>query len=180
MWYERSLSETSKDKKAVSLELDKQSVPPRRSGPRSALHPHTNSKIMVVWLESYEDHLRLPIDDLLNSMNTGLERGAVKSSDVLIIYLHLMSSGLLRVHLQGPAGRVGLASPLIDGMILSRRVLGPLVRQTALNMARRRRLDSDSYQPPHIRRRLKIQEMVQKYRREMTKPELLTYLFSST
>jgi hypothetical protein len=54
------------------------------------------------------------------------------------------------------------------------------VRHTALNMARRRRLDSDSYQPPHIRRRLKIQEMVQKYKREMTKPELLTYLFSST
>lgn len=114
-------------------------------------------------------------------MNTGLERGvAPKKSDVLIIYLHLMSSGLLRVHLQGPTGRVGLASPLIDGMVVSRRALGPLVRHTALNMARRRRLDSDSYQPPHIRRRLKIQEMVQKYKREMSKPELLTYLFSST
>jgi hypothetical protein len=156
---------------------------------------------MVVWLESFEDHLNLPIgktdltcvntdmchydvsfsDDLLNCMHTGLERGALsKSGEVLVIYLHLMASGLLRVHLQGPSGRVGLASPLIDGMVLSRRALGPLVRHTALNMARRRRLDSDSYQPPHIRRRLKIQEMVQKYKREMTKPELLTYLFSST
>jgi hypothetical protein len=181
-WYERSLSETSgKDKRALSLELDKQPVPPRRSGPRSNLHPHTNTKIMVVWLESFEDHLNLPIDDLLNCMHTGLERGALsKSGEVLVIYLHLMASGLLRVHLQGPSGRVGLASPLIDGMVLSRRALGPLVRHTALNMARRRRLDSDSYQPPHIRRRLKIQEMVQKYKREMTKPELLTYLFSST
>ncbi|XP_063903676.1 ral GTPase-activating protein subunit beta isoform X3 [Zophobas morio] len=184
IWYERSLSETSttsKDKRALSLELDKQPVPPRRSGPRSNLHPFTNTKIMVVWLESFEDHLNLPIDDLLNSMTTGLERGAIiKSSEVLVIYLHLMASGLLRVHLQGPSGRVGLASPLVDGMVLSRRALGPLVRHTALNMARRRRLDSDSYQPPHIRRRLKIQEMVQKYKREMTKPELLTYLFSST
>nr|XP_008192865.1 PREDICTED: ral GTPase-activating protein subunit beta isoform X3 [Tribolium castaneum] len=180
-WYERSLSETSKDKRALSLELDKQPVPPRRSGPRSNLHPHTNTKIMVVWLESFEDHLNLPIDDLLNCMHTGLERGSVtKSSEVLVIYLHLMASGLLRVHLQGPPGRVGLASPLIDGMVVSRRALGPLVRHTALNMARRRRLDSDSYQPPHVRRRLKIQEMVQKYKREMTKPELLTYLFSST
>lgn len=77
-------------------------------------------------------------------MNTGLERGVItKTSDVLIIYLHLLSTGLLRVHLQGPSGRVGLASPLIDGMVISRRALGPLVRQTALNMARRRRLDCD-------------------------------------
>lgn len=76
-------------------------------------------------------------------MNTGLETNSTRPNDVLVIGLHLMASGLLRVHLQGPTGRVGLASPLIDGMIVSRRALGPLVRHTALNMARRRRLDSD-------------------------------------
>jgi len=37
-----------------------------------------------------------------------------------------------------------------------------------------------SYHPPHVRRRLKIQEMVQKYKRNLTDPELLTLLFSST
>lgn len=76
-------------------------------------------------------------------MNTGLETNAVKSNDVLVIFLHFMASGLLRVHLQGSTGRVGLASPLVDGMVVSRRALGPLVRQTALNMAKRRRLDSE-------------------------------------
>lgn len=76
-------------------------------------------------------------------MTTGLEVGAVKSSEVLVIYLHSLVSGLLRVHLQGQTGRVGLASPLVDGMVVSQRALGPLVRQTALNMARRKRLDSD-------------------------------------
>lgn len=101
---------------------------------------------MVVWLESFEDHLTLPVDDLLNYMNTGLEKGVTpKSSDVLVIYLHILSTGLLRVSLQGPSGRVGLASPLVDGMVVSRRALGPLVRHTALNMARRRRLDSERY-----------------------------------
>ncbi|XP_072384831.1 ral GTPase-activating protein subunit beta isoform X2 [Diabrotica undecimpunctata] len=169
------------DKRALSLDLDKQPVPPKRMSHKSILHPHTNTKIMVVWLESFEDHLTLPISDLLNSMNTGLEKGTnQKTSDVLVIFLHILSTGLLRVHLQGPTGRVGLASPLVDGMVVSRRALGPLVRHTAMNMARRRRLDSDSYQPPHLRRRLKIQEIVQKYKREMSKPELLTYLFSST
>lgn len=79
-------------------------------------------------------------------MNTGLETGTpAKSSDVLIIYLHILSTGLLRVHLQGPSGRVGLASPLVDGMVVSRRALGPLVRYTALNMSRRRRLESERY-----------------------------------
>ncbi|KAJ8946712.1 hypothetical protein NQ318_006970, partial [Aromia moschata] len=145
-WGDKSWSDNNRDKRTLSLDLDKQPVPPKRSGHRSNIHPHTNTKIMVVWLESFEDHLNLPIT-------------------------------LLRVHLQGPSGRVGLASPLVDGMVVSRRSLGPLVRHTALNMARRRRLDSDSYQPPHVRRRLKIQEIVQKYKREMSKPELLTYLF---
>lgn len=80
----------------------------------------------------------------MDCMDTGLESGTVtKSSDVLVIYLHILSTGLLRVHLQGPSGRVGLACPLVDGMVVSRRSLGPLVRYTALNMARRRRLESE-------------------------------------
>lgn len=59
--YERSMSEASgRDKKALSLDLDKQPIPPKRSTHRSNLHPYTNTKIMVVWLESYEDHLNLP------------------------------------------------------------------------------------------------------------------------
>ncbi|KAL3276294.1 hypothetical protein HHI36_024193 [Cryptolaemus montrouzieri] len=178
-WYEGNLSEnTGRDKRALSLDLDKQPVPPKRSSHRSSLYPHINAKIMVVWLENFEDHLNLPIDDLLCCMNTGLEgNNATKSTDVLIIFLHAMETGLFRVHLQGPIGKVGLALPLINGMVVTRRCLGPLVRYTALNMAKRRRLDSDNYQPPHVKRRVKIQEMVQKYKRNMTKPELLTNLF---
>ncbi|CAG9768936.1 unnamed protein product [Ceutorhynchus assimilis] len=177
-WNDNSWS-SDNSKRTHSLESDKQPVAPKR-GNKSNIHPDTNTKIMIVWLESFEDHLSLPVGELLESMNTGLEKSPMKTSEVLVIYLQLLSTGLLRVHLQGPSGRVSLASPLVDGMIVSRRSLGSLVRHTASNMARRRRLDSDSYQPPHVRRRLKIQEIVQKCKREMTKPELLTYLFSST
>ncbi|XP_066140830.1 ral GTPase-activating protein subunit beta isoform X3 [Euwallacea fornicatus] len=177
-WSENPWSDAT-SKRTQSLELDKQPVPPKR-GNKSNIHPYTTTKIMIVWLESFEDHLNLPVEHLLESMNTGLEKTSTKPNEALIIYLQVLSTGLLRVHLQGCTGRVSLASPLIDGMVLSRRSLGSLVRHTALNMARRKRLDSDTYQPPHVRRRLKIQEMVQKYKREMTKPELLTYLFSST
>ncbi|KAF5302204.1 hypothetical protein FQA39_LY10243 [Lamprigera yunnana] len=167
-WYEHSLSEngSGNDKRTLSLELDKQPVPPRRTSNRHH-YSYTDTKIMVVWLESYEDSLTLPITDLLNYMETGLEAGPPRINDVLVIYLHWMATGLLRVHLQGPSGRVGLASPLVDGMIVSRRAIGPLVRYTALNMSRRRRLDSDNYHPPHVKRRVKVQEIVQKYSRPL-------------
>ena len=62
-----------------------------------------------------------------------------------VIFLQYLSSGLLRVKLQGPTSRMNLATPLIDGMVVSRRALGSLVRQTALNIGRRKRLDNDRF-----------------------------------
>jgi len=41
--------------------------------------------------------------------------------------------------------RIGDAVPLVDGMVVSRRVLGHLVRQTAVNIFKRRQLDSELY-----------------------------------
>ncbi|XP_070158722.1 ral GTPase-activating protein subunit beta isoform X2 [Polyergus mexicanus] len=207
-WFERSISEstdtrscgtlqnTTSTSRAMSLDLEKQPsslsgigptnsssadpIKPRRTI-KQALPLQTNTKIMVVWLESLEDHTQFPIDDLLPSTYTGLEQSRMlQGSDVQVIFLQALANGLMRVRLQGPISRINLATPLIDGMVVSRRVLGILVRQTALNMGRRKRLDNDSYHPPHVRRRLKIQEMVQKYKRNLTEPELLTLLFSST
>ncbi|XP_020285892.1 ral GTPase-activating protein subunit beta isoform X2 [Pseudomyrmex gracilis] len=204
-WFERSISEsadnrslhnTTQTSRAMSLDLEKQPssltstgptnsssadpIRPRRSTKQS-LPAQTNTKIMVVWLESLEDHISFPIGDLLPSTYTGLEQSRMlQASDVHVIFLQALANGLIRVKLRGPVSRINLATPLIDGMVVSRRVLGTLVRQTALNMGRRKRLDNDSYHPPHVRRRLKIQEMVQKYKRNLTDPELLTLLFSST
>lgn len=39
---------------------------------------------------------------------------------------------------------------------------------------------SFSYQPPHVRRRIKVQEMMQKYKKDMTEPELLADLFKAS
>jgi hypothetical protein len=41
--------------------------------------------------------------------------------------------------------RVNLATPLVEGIVVSRRALGSLVRQTTVNMGKRRRLDHDRY-----------------------------------
>jgi hypothetical protein len=43
--------------------------------------------------------------------------------------------------------RISDAGPLVDGMVISRRLLGHLVRQTAVNIFKRRYLDTDPYVP---------------------------------
>lgn len=54
---------------------------------------------------------------------------------------------------------------------------GFLVRQTVINVCRRKRLESDSYNPPHVRRKQKITEIVQRYRNKQLEPEFYTSLF---
>lgn len=39
--------------------------------------------------------------------------------------------------------RTNLATPLVDGMVISKQVVGTMVRQTALNICRRKRLEND-------------------------------------
>lgn len=61
-WNEKSWTDSSnRNKRTLSLDLDKASTAPKKSSQRSNLHPYTNTKIMIVWLESFEDHLNLPI-----------------------------------------------------------------------------------------------------------------------
>ncbi|BFG01865.1 ral GTPase-activating protein subunit beta [Drosophila madeirensis] len=180
----------------LSLELDtstgtgtgtgrsqKDPVPPtRRKGnvTKPTLLAQAPAKIFLVWLESYEDYLNFPLEDLLAYTRTGEELHSLqqpRAADCHVIFVHSLLSGLLRVKLQGPPGRMSFATPLVDGMVLSRRVVGNLVRQTALNISRRRRLDNDNYQPPHVRRRLKVQDIVQKYKMDLSEAELLAHLF---
>lgn len=149
-------------------------APSRRRAGTSKSPVCPAAKIMLVWLESFEDHLTFPLgkcvvvhllyclyifqlthtvrrpalaDELLVYSRTGEETqslgGLVRASDCHVIFLHALASGLLRVKLQGPVGRMSFATPLVDGMVLSKRVVGSLVRQTVYNMAKRRRLDND-------------------------------------
>ncbi|XP_050058118.1 ral GTPase-activating protein subunit beta isoform X4 [Aphis gossypii] len=168
--------------RAMSIEFDYKGKPTQpHIEPPKRRPQYVSATVMLVWLESFEDHINFPIANLLSYTNTGIEPSShIKdTSDVHVIYLHALQSGLLRVKMQGPIGRTNLATPLVDGMVISKQVVGTMVRQTALNICRRKRLENDSFQPGHIRRRLKIQEIVGKYQMKMTKPELYTYLLSS-
>lgn len=168
--YERSNSEekklgnktTTTKPRTLSLDLEKTIekpnapthrpsepiAPMRRRGTtnKPTIFGTMNTKIFLIWLESYEDYVKFPTEQLLSYTRTGEEAqtGIIpRAKDVHLIFLHSLNNGLIRIKLQGPSGRVNFATPLIDGMILSKRVVGNLVRQTCLNMSRRRRLDND-------------------------------------
>lgn len=138
-------------------------------------------KVVVAWLENLDDYISFPLGDVLSLLNTGLEQHTFISrpteKDIFVIFVHPLQSGLFQIKLQGPAGKMSIALPLVDGMVVSRRTLGTLVRQTALNMLRRKRLDADSCQPPHVRRKLKIQDVINRYHKKLSEPEFLSSLF---
>ncbi|XP_058847055.1 ral GTPase-activating protein subunit beta-like isoform X2 [Acipenser ruthenus] len=166
------LSPTTKAKK----------IPPGRTVP--PLGPET--KVLVVWVERYDDIENFPLSDLLAETSTGVEtttnsstslRPVTSEKDVPIIFIHPLKSGLFRIKLQGVAGKFSMVIPLVDGMAISRRALGFLVRQTVINVCRRKRLESDSYNPPHVRRKQKIADIVNKYRNKQLEPEFYTSLF---
>ncbi|XP_031809896.1 ral GTPase-activating protein subunit beta isoform X8 [Sarcophilus harrisii] len=144
------------------------------------------TKVSVVWVERYDDIENFPLSDLMSEISTGVEmtlnsstslRSTTLEKEVPIIFIHPLKTGLFRIKIQGATGKFNMVIPLVDGMIVSRRALGFLVRQTVINICRRKRLESDSYNPPHVRRKQKIADIVNKYRNKQLEPEFYTSLF---
>ncbi|XP_054153241.1 ral GTPase-activating protein subunit beta-like isoform X2 [Oppia nitens] len=136
-------------------------------------------KVLIFWMESTDDHYDLPINSLLLTTGTGVESNLSLWKDFVLILIHPLKNGLFRIILQGSGGRTPITLPLIDGMVVSKHILGTFVRLAALNVCRRRRLDTESFQPPHVKRRLKIQEIVNKYRLLLPESEFYNSLFTS-
>uniref|UniRef100_A0A1A7Z8F9 Ral GTPase-activating protein subunit beta n=2 Tax=Iconisemion striatum TaxID=60296 RepID=A0A1A7Z8F9_9TELE len=148
------------------------------------LGPET--KVFVVWVERFDDIENFPLSDLLAETSTGLEaslsnstscRSGLLEKDIPLIFIHPLKTGLFRIRLHGAVGKFGMVIPLVDGMVVSRRALGFLVRETVINVCRRKRLESDLYNPPHVRRKHKITEIIQRYRNKQLEPEFYTSLF---
>jgi len=113
-----------------------------------------NQRVVVAWLENMEDATKFPLSQLVPGYN----------SVCMVIFLQPMSSGLVRVKVTGWNGKPRCVAPLGDDMVVSPLVLGQLVRQTAVNMSRRTRLESDSYHhTPSTRRRAAIQTFGEKF-----------------
>ncbi|XP_040071658.2 ral GTPase-activating protein subunit beta isoform X2 [Ixodes scapularis] len=171
--------------RAMSLNLDAGEGVTRPARSRPARSTHVTSaevKVLVVWLESFEDALSFPLGDLLPATNTGQESlcGRGSERDVFVIFVHALQSGLFRIKVQSRGAKTTQALPLVDGMVVSRRVLGVLIRQTAINLCRRRRLEAEMCPPPHVRRRMKIQEIANKFQVHQMQPQLYQQLFKNT
>ncbi|CAH8438174.1 unnamed protein product [Dicrocoelium dendriticum] len=119
----------------------------------------TGGRVALVWLERWDD---CPVDHgpdcpgwTVHNMTTQLFNCPVT------IYIHQLSSKLYRIGMLRAPGRVFDAGPLQTGLVLSARSLGSFVRQTVSNLAQRRRLASDQFQPPHVKRKHRISELEQ-------------------
>ena len=111
-------------------------------------------KIAITWVENFEDIANFPAEELLFDSSSA-HNSNFPMKDVVLVFVHVMSNGLLKVKLLGHQGKLVL--PLINDMVIPKKCLGPLVRQTVVNLADRRRYDCDSYQPPLVKRRHLIQ-----------------------
>lgn len=174
----------------------------QRGGSQSGLLTGGDPKVCVVWLERFEDRDTLPIKDLLSYAagrallppTSSASNVQLNERDVFVICLHVLRrSGLIRVSVQNtlslasssrasparggaPAGASSIPGPLVDGMVVSRAALAPLLRHTILNIYRRRRLEA-STDPPHVRRKTRINEMLKKYRCRIGDSDFFVSLF---
>uniref|UniRef100_H2ZQ53 Rap-GAP domain-containing protein n=1 Tax=Ciona savignyi TaxID=51511 RepID=H2ZQ53_CIOSA len=159
---------------------------------RPNVSQNPDARVALVWAESYdlEDYLRCKLEKLqplqmrlnhitdLNSFITSIPSFS-RIKDAVIIFIHPLESGLFRIYVKGQnALKGGVAVPLVSGMVVSRRGLGPAVRMTCMNICERRRLASDSYIPPHVKRKQAINELFNKYQRRCTEPVFFTSVFT--
>nr|XP_061814180.1 ral GTPase-activating protein subunit beta-like [Nerophis lumbriciformis] len=121
------------------------------------------SSAMIVWLERPEDIEGFPICQLTNRQPPNCAR------DFHVLFIHGLKSGLFRIFSRGEGGaKLPLIPPLVNGTVVRRTILGPLVIETLLNSWRRRR--GDSTPPPHVRRKLAIGDLIRRYRSRRSQP----------
>ncbi|XP_067941630.1 ral GTPase-activating protein subunit beta-like [Watersipora subatra] len=151
-----------------------------RSSSDSARESGRNQKtaevrMIVVWCERVEDKDIIPWESLLNTTNGPNDFRC--PPEYMIVYITALQSGLFRVHIHSQTERCGTPLPLVDGAVCVKRTLGVMIRQTAINMAARRRLLNELSLIPHNKRAQKMQELIGKYRVNCTESEFYESLF---
>ena len=153
---------------------------------KSRLHSsQSETKVIVAWLQDFGDSDNFPAVDLVQlfdpqehayAMSTSNISSRVPDKEIAVIFVNPLKTGLYRIKVVTQFGS-SIGGPLIDGMVVSRRALGTMVRNTAINICRRRRMEIDSFSPPHVCRKLRIQEIIKNYAKDVSIPELYASLF---
>lgn len=185
-----------KSSKTMSVDLESGEPSLKRANLKQP--QNDNLRIFLVWTECLEDCEYFPAADFIQTTKTGLEPtsgGSMKATSasdvyakqvgetaVFIIFVHPLTSGLFRIHLSSPnrGNEKWFGTPLVDGMVVNRRVLGILIRQTVLNACRKKRIDSDSKQYSAVARKYKLKDILDRFRCSTTKAELYTSLFQDS
>lgn len=115
-------------------------------------------RVLIVWLEQFQDADQVPIDELLSETTTVFDLSSTataitttttqKQKEVIVIFVHPLKNRLNRVAMWSSAActsrtRHFYTMPLVDGMMVGSRMLGAMIRQTVLNIFRRKRLEID-------------------------------------
>ncbi|MEQ2281943.1 hypothetical protein AMECASPLE_035467, partial [Ameca splendens] len=118
---------------------------------------------------------KFPVTELLLETRAQTE---TSSSSIQLIFIHPLKTGLYRICFHGNTSiKFGLVVPLMNGIVTSRRSLGFLVTEMVSNCCHRRRLDSDSAPPPHVRRKNLINDIVLSYKSCCSEPAFYSALF---
>ncbi|XP_015257954.1 PREDICTED: ral GTPase-activating protein subunit beta-like [Cyprinodon variegatus] len=134
----------------------------------------SDSKLMIVWVERFEDIEKFPLTDLLLETKAQTEASV---ANIQLIFIHPLKTGLYRISFHGNTNKLGLVVPLVNGMVTSRKSLGFLVTEMVSNCSHRRRLESDSASLPHIRRKHLINEIILCYKSHCSEPAFYSTLF---
>eukprot|EP00117_Sycon_ciliatum_P008472 scpid12358/ scgid11153/ Ral GTPase-activating protein subunit beta; p170 len=149
---------------------------------RSAVTPlawQLDTSIIIVWLERFEDWASFPLGKI-GELVTPLHGSSMAGGNLPVqaLFVHPLNTGLYRIkRVSPPSSRWVMAGPLLSDMVVSRRSLGPLVRQTVMNMAKRRRIVSDSYSPPHALRKRRVEDLCKSHAVKQTVPDFYSALF---
>lgn len=139
-------------------------------------------KVMIIWLEQMQDCDSVPVEELLQETNSYESLFSSAShqkqpKEIIIIFIHPLQSKMNRIITwSNVTKKYFYTMPLVDGMVVSSRMLSSMVRQTVLNIFRRKRLEIDDYQPPHVRRKNKISEIIKKFQSKKSEADFYTSL----
>ncbi|GAM24743.1 hypothetical protein SAMD00019534_079180 [Acytostelium subglobosum LB1] len=110
-----------------------------------------NDIVNIIWSEHIRDYAPTTVTSQFNDAH---------------IIVYPLPNGLYRIQIYRKEGKVPMFGPLIHGMAVSKQMLSTLVRQTAVNAYRYIRNSTPNYSRPYALRKMRINEIVERYRSE--------------
>eukprot|EP00761_Pharyngomonas_kirbyi_P013586 gb/GECH01013615.1/.p1 GENE.gb/GECH01013615.1/~~gb/GECH01013615.1/.p1 ORF type:complete len:1163 (+),score=259.89 gb/GECH01013615.1/:1-3489(+) len=139
---------------------------PTKKGEDQQIHKKRhvgNDHVNVVWSEHTREYRRSTISSQFNHVN---------------IVIYPLECGLFRIQVFKKDEAIPPFGPLYDGMMVSRPILGDLVRMTAINANRTVRYMQPAYNRPFIARKALISEVAERYKDNMHPAIHMASLFS--